>query len=446
MTGLADLRPIAEALAARGGRAWVVGGFVRDRLLGRAPGDLDVEVLGLDAAALEAVLAGFGRVRSFGRAFAVWQVDGLAAQFSLPRRDSLESPPEPALSFAEAARRRDLTVNAIGLDPLTGELADPLGGRADLASGTLRAADPARFADDPLRGLRVAQLAARLGFRPDAELLGLCRGLDLAGQPGDRLKGELDKLLLDAPRPGVGMELLRETGLLRFFPELAALVGVPQDPVWHPEGDVWVHNNLALDAAAALRAGDADDPALMYAVLCHDLGKPATTREEDGRLRSRGHDVAGVVRTRQLLGRLRASNELVARVEALVRHHLAPELLHAQGAKVGAYRRLVRQLDAAGVSPQLLERVARADHLGRTTSDARAGRFPAGDHFLALLGDLELAGPRPPDAVRGAHLLALGVERGPGLGRLLARCRAVQDETGWTDPEAILARVLGGES
>ena len=438
MDALEPLLPIARAIRARGGRAVVVGGFPRDTLLGRASKDLDVEVFGLGADVLREALSGFGEVLTFGRAFEVMRVRGVDVDFTLPRL-----PAGAPGDFAAAARGRDLTINAIGFDPLSGEWLDPLGGRRDLEARVLRAADPTRFAEDPLRGLRVMQLAARFDLTPDAELLALCAGLDLSELPGERVRVEIDKLLLEAPRPSVGLALLRETGMLRFFPELAALVGVPQDPAWHPEGDVWTHTLLCLDVAAEMRRGDADDAAFVYGVLCHDFGKPEATRAAGGRIRALDHARAGVEKTRSFLERLRAPHVRGRRVEALVAHHLAPAQLPEQGATPRAYRRLARTLAASDVTPRLLERVARADHWGRTTPDARARRFPAGDAFLAAVADLALADAGPRDAVQGRHLLARGHEPGPELGRVLSRCREIQDETGWTDADAILDRALG---
>jgi tRNA nucleotidyltransferase (CCA-adding enzyme) len=441
---------VAHAVAEAGGRALVVGGWVRDRLLGEPGGDRDVELYGLDARAAEALLARFGRVRRVGRAFPVLRVSGIDADWSLPRRDSasrreLESA-DPTLAFAEAARRRDLRVNSMAWDPLSAELLDPFGGRVDLETRRLRATDPVHFGEDPLRALRVATLRARFGLEPDAELLCLCAGLDLDGLPGERVGAELGKLLA-CPRPSTGFAFLRAAGLLRFLPELEELVAVPQDPEWHPEGPVFDHTLLALDAAAGLRDGDPfRDEALLWGTLCHDLGKPAATvRGADGRVRSPRHEVVGAELALAWLGRLRASQALAAAVTALVRHHLAPAQLAGQGAGPGAYRRLARRLAPAGVSLSLLERVARADHLGRTTADARAGRFPAGDAFLARAGALALEEQSEPPAVLGRHVLARGVVPGPEVGRILARCRAVQDETGWRDPDRILARVLGAE-
>ena len=444
---------VARAVRDAGGRALVVGGWVRDHLLGTGSKDVDIEVSGLDVERLESVLADFGNVHAVGRAFGVFRVGGIDVDFSLPRRDSKRGPghrgfdvtPDPSLDFAQAARRRDLTVNSIGIDPLTGEVLDPHGGRRDLERRVLRATDPERFPEDPLRGLRVAQLAARLEMAPDEELVALCRALDLGELSGERVFDELAKLLLRAARPSIGFRFLEDTGQLRFFPELDALRGVPQDPEWHPEGDVWVHTLMVLDVAASLRGGVGDeDFALMLGALCHDLGKPATTERVDGRIRSYRHDVAGVAPTRALLGRMRAPGALVDRVAALVEHHLAPALFVKNAATAKGYRRLARKLERAGVGIELLVRVARADHLGRTTADARSGRFDAGDAFLAAARAHSVEHAAPRDAVLGRHLVARGMEPGPGFGPILERCREIQDETGWTDPERILDRALAG--
>ena len=508
---------VARAVRDAGGRALVVGGWVRDHLLAVRSKDVDIEVHDLDADRLESLLADFGSVHAVGRAFGVFRVGGIDVDFSLPRRDSKRGPghrgfdvtPDPSLGFAEAARRRDLTVNSIGLDPLTGEVLDPHGGRRDLERRVLRATDPERFPEDPLRGLRVAQLAARLEMEPDEELVALCRTLDLGELSGERVFDELAKLLLRATRPSIGLRFLEDTGQLRFFPELDALRGVPQDPEWHPEGDVWVHTLMVLDAAASLRGGgagpgergpdpstrlpaavappgagargedgtappardsvrsldegergehgaippvedvtrsrdDGGDLALMLGALCHDLGKPATTERVDGRIRSYRHDVAGVAPTRALLGRTRAPGALVDRVAALVEHHLAPALYVRNAATAKGYRRLARKLERAGVSVELLVRVARADHLGRTTADALAGRFEAGDAFLAAARAHSVEHAAPRDAVLGRHLVARGMAPGPGFAPILERCREIQDETGWMDPERILDRALAG--
>jgi len=446
---------IAAAVRDAGGRALLVGGYVRDFLLGIRSKDVDIEVFGLTLDALERVLARFGEVTHAGRAFGVLRIKSVDADFSLPRTDSkvaaghtgFDVTYDPEMSFEDAARRRDVTINSIGYDVLDDTLVDPLGGRKDLRAKVLRATDPRHFAEDPLRGLRVAQFAARFEMTADDELKRLCRNLDFSELSVERILAELDKILLKPERPSVAFEFLRETSLLRFFPEIAVMIDVPQDPRWHPEGDVFVHTMMVIDEAARLRRDDDDDRALMYGALCHDLGKPLTTESFDERIRSHDHDTEGSVVTERFLRRLRAPTTLIRRVVALVKHHLAPGLYYRGNAKPKAYRRLARELEAAGASMELLLRVATADHLGRTTEDALARRFPAGDHFRRQMEALAIEDEAPEDVVMGRHLIARGLKPGKSFGDMLERCREIQDETGWDDPDQILDYVLKqGES
>lgn len=452
------LTPLLNAVRDAGGRAVVVGGFVRDALIGRASQDLDVEIYGLSSQQTEAVLAQFGNVMHVGRAFGVMRVKGYDVDFSLPHRSGLlpdaepdvtPSPPAAAgdsdVDFATACRRRDLSINSIGWDPIDDRWLDPLGGQADLERGLLRACDAATFGEDPLRGLRVARFIGSLGFEPDAELRSLCAQLDLDSVAPERVYDELRKLLLESEAPSRGLSFLRETGLVRFFPELAAMIDLPQDPAWHPEGCVFTHTLMVVDEAAALRAGNEDDDlALMLGALCHDFGKPTTTtRAEDGRVRSLGHDRAGLVPCESFLERLRAPARLRRRVAALVAHHLAPAVLDQLGATAKAYRKLARRLATDDVTMELLARVARADHLGRTTADALAGDCGPIDRFLNRTRELEIIVAGPEDVVQGRHVLARGISPGPEVGRVLARCREVQDAQGLRSSQAILNRVLG---
>jgi tRNA nucleotidyltransferase (CCA-adding enzyme) len=222
---------IARDVRAAGGRALIVGGWVRDRLLGLDCKDIDLEVFGLGAAALKPLLARFGSVNTVGERFTVYKVADL--DVSLPRRESkvgrghkaFAVTGDPALSIEEAARRRDFTINAISWDPLTGEYLDPFDGRADLARGVLKAVDPRTFADDSLRVLRAIQFAARFEFAIDAGTKALCRRIDVDDLPAERIWGEIEKLLLKARRPSIGFALALELGVIaKLFPELLALV------------------------------------------------------------------------------------------------------------------------------------------------------------------------------------------------------------------------------
>jgi tRNA nucleotidyltransferase (CCA-adding enzyme) len=435
------LQRLLGALREAGGKPYLVGGAVRDALVGRPFEDWDVEVFGLPPERLEPVLAGVARVDAVGQAFSVYKLSGLAGvagavDVSLPRRDSKTGPGhrgiqvsgDPSLPVVEAARRRDFTINAILLEPETGELVDPWGGQADLAARRLRAVDPATFGDDPLRALRGVQFAARFELAVDAATARLCAAMPLAELPAERLFGEIEKLLLKARRPSLGLSLMKAWGMLpAVAPELVPLATTPQDPEWHPEGDVWTHTLQVVDEASGLLAGlEADRPrqlAVMLGALCHDLGKPATTRFEDGRTRSRGHEEAGLAPTESLLERwnvhTRLGYDLRAQVLALVAQHLKPGQLYDERERVsdGAIRRLARKCEA-----DLLYRVARADCLGR-----RPGRFEpvAMEWFRERVQALDVAVRPPEPLLRGRDLLALGMAPGPQLGQVL---RAVYEK------------------
>ena len=255
MTPLEHAGAIASAVRDAGGRALIVGGWVRDRLMGRDSKDIDLEVYGMPAERLKPLLEGFGRVETVGESFQVYKLDDL--DVSLPRRESkagrghraFDVTGDPTMGIEEAARRRDFTVNAISWDPLTDDYLDPCGGREDLERRLLRVVDPETFADDSLRVLRAIQFAARLEFALDEGTRALCREIPLDDLPAERIWGEVEKLLC-ARRPSTGFVLAMDLGVIgRLWPELRALAGCPQEPEWHPEGDVWVHTLQVIDQA-----------------------------------------------------------------------------------------------------------------------------------------------------------------------------------------------------
>jgi len=421
--------PLAEAIAreaaARGGRALIVGGWVRDRLLGRASKDIDVEVFGLAPDRLREMLTRFGPVNAVGESFTVYKVGGI--DISLPRRDSKTGPGhrgftvdgDPSMSVAEAARRRDFTINAIALDPLTGEYNDPFDGRRDLEARILRAVDPRTFADDSLRVLRAVQFAARFECELEPGTRTLCERIPLDDLPAERIWGEIEKLLLQARRPSIGLRLALDLGVIhRLFPEIEALVGCPQEPEWHPEGDVWVHTLMVADEARS-RIDDLEHPrqvTVMLGALCHDLGKPPTTAVIDGRIRSMDHEQAGVTPTVRLLDRLNvhsiAGFDVRGQVLGIVAHHLKPLSFFKAVPRAGdgAFRRLALKVDL-----ELLARVAQSDCLGRDGSFDCAGI----QWFLERARALGVEHEAPAPLLMGRHLLALGVQPGPQLGAIL---------------------------
>jgi tRNA nucleotidyltransferase (CCA-adding enzyme) len=433
-------RAVAGAVRAAGGRALVVGGWVRDQILHRAAApepssamppaavgakDIDLEVFGVPADQLRPLLESFGRVEMVGESFQVYKVGGL--DVALPRRESkagrghrgFEVAGDPTMTFVEAARRRDFTVNAIGWDPLTDEYLDPYDGRGDIGRRLLRMVDPVTFGDDSLRVLRAVQFAARLDFALDEATADLCRRIPLDDLPAERVWGEFEKLLL-APRPSVGLALAMALDVVRrLFPELHALEGCPQEPEWHPEGDVWVHTLQVVDRARA-RVDDLDRPkrlAVMLGAVCHDFGKPATTAHIDGRIRSLDHEEQGVAPTLAFLDRLNIHSidgyDVRQQIAGLVAQHLKPGAWHKVRAEVGdgAFRRLAHKVDL-----ELLARVAKADCLGR-----EPGQFDcsAMDWFLDRARALGVEHRPPAPILQGRHVLALGIAPGPRVGEIL---------------------------
>ena len=417
---------IARAVRARGGRALVVGGWVRDRLLGIESTEIDVEVFGIRSELLPAVLQPFGKVEPIGKSFPVYKIANI--DVGLPRRESKSGSGhkgfivegDPSMTIEEAARRRDFTVNAISWDPLTDEYFDPSNGRADLEHKILRAVDPNTFGDDSLRVLRAVQFAARFEMTIDAGTKALCQSIRLDDLPPERVWGEIEKLLLRAERPSIGFALSLELGVVdQLFPELKALVGCQQEPEWHPEGDVWVHTLQVIDQARQ-RIADldhADQLIVMLGAVTHDFGKPATTAFLDGRIRSMNHEEEGVAPATAFLDRLNIHSidgkDVRAQVLGLVAHHLKPGMLYKVREELtdGAFRRLSQKANL-----ELLARVAKSDCLGRAP-----GHFDcsAMDWFLERARELGVDRSPPKPLVLGRHLLELGMKPGPEMGVVL---------------------------
>ncbi|MFM8333941.1 MAG: CCA tRNA nucleotidyltransferase [Opitutaceae bacterium] len=450
-----DLRAMLEAVR-RHGRPRIVGGGVRDWLLGLVPKDLDVEVGGIDFETLHRDLEPFGATDIVGRSFGVIKVRSRATgeeyDFSLPRRESKTGAghrgfavaPDPGLDDADAAARRDFTINAIAVDPFTGTLIDPHGGQADLRARVLRHTSAA-FAEDPLRVLRGFQLAARFDLTLAPETAALCRGIagSFAELPLERVWGEWEKWAVKAMRPSRGLQVLEETGWLAHFPEIAALRGTPQDPEWHPEGDVFTHTGHCLDALAASAAWREADvlrrERLMFAVLAHDFGKPTTTvlAEKKGRQRwvSPGHEPAGGEPAMRFLRRIGAPLRLDAPVRTLVVNHLA----HFSGQEepsATAVRRLARRLEPATIEELAI--VMRADADGRpplSTPDVHA-RI---DTLVAKARALELERLAPRPVLLGRHLIKLGLKPGPAMKGILDAAFEAQLDGAFADEDGALA-------
>jgi tRNA nucleotidyltransferase (CCA-adding enzyme) len=449
---LDQARDIARAVREAGGRALIVGGWVRDRLLGHPSKDIDLEIFGLAVDRVRALLESRGRVEAVGESFQVFKAGDI--DVALPRRESKSGrghrgfavSGDPAMTPEDAARRRDFTVNAIAWDPLgpDDELVDPFGGRRDLAARLLRMVDPATFGDDSLRVLRAVQFAARFDMTLDADTRAICLRVPLDDLPAERIWGEFEKLL-GAPRPSHGLQLAHDLAIVeRLFPELHALIGCVQEPEWHPEGDVWVHTLQVVDQARR-RVDDLERPqrlAVMLGAVCHDFGKPATTAFIDGRIRSIDHEEQGVAPAAVFLDRLQVQTmdgyDVRRQVLGMVAQHLKPGMWFKTRDEVGdgAFRRLAQKVDL-----ELLARLAKADCLGR-----EPGRFncQAMDWFLERARALGVEHRAPGPILLGRHLIAMGVKPGPQMGEILQAVyeRQLDGEIATLDEAIAVARAL----
>jgi len=428
----ANILELAMTIRQQGGRALLVGGCVRDQLMGTQPKDWDVEVYGIEPTQLRHLLDQYGEVNVVGEAFTVYKV-GPHLDVSLPRRERKSGrghrafviEGDPAMTIVEATARRDLTINAILQDPLTGDIIDPFDGRKDLNAKLLRAVSQETFGEDSLRVLRAVQFAARFEFTIEPRTVKLCQSIDLSDLPAERIWGEMEKLLCRAQRPSIGFRWLRDLGAInQLFPELKSLIDVPQEAEWHPEGDVWTHTLLTVDRAREM-LDDLDYPrriTVMLAALCHDFGKPATTAFIDGRIRSREHEEGGVQPAITFLDRLNIYTldgyDVRAQVVALVRDHLKPGEFYKKRAEVGdgAFRRLARKCEL-----DLLYRVAKADSLGRNTENLPREKWftaEAQEWFIQRARELEVTTAAPAPILLGRHLLEFGLEPGPRIGEI----------------------------
>lgn len=447
---------IIQKIHDTGGTAVLVGGAVRDLFLSKTTKDFDIEVYGLEPKQLEELLASFGPVQQIGKAFGVYLLPGINVDWSLPRTDSSGRKPlveiNPALDFRLAFKRRDLTINAMGINLKTGELLDYFNGRQDLQDQILRYVDRDLFGQDPLRFYRVMQFAGRLEMCPDQNLNDLCSTIDLTSVSKERVESEFNKLFLKASSPALGLAWLQQIGRLKeILPELFATIGVLQNPVWHPEGDVFEHTQQVLDCAAR-QAYDSDQEKLviMLASLCHDLGKAQTTKLVDGVWRSFGHAQAGVKLASSLLGRITSNQDLIKTVCKLVRYHMEPlQIMRtselAPKDHLASYKKLAFNLYPQTI--QLLVKLALADRTGR-----KPGRvsLPA---MLDLSQDEELSnfanlaklagvwdGIEQP-ILAGQDLLDV-CKPGPALGKLLAQAYQIQLEEGVLDKQILKNKIL----
>ena len=421
---LALSRRIAEAVAAAGGRVYYVGGFVRDGLMGLECKDIDLEVYGVEPRRLRTLLGELGEVYDRGASFGVLGLRHSDLDVAMPRTESrtgarhtdFDVTVDPFLSPREACRRRDFTINAMLRDVLTGEVLDFYGGREDLNWRVVRCVCPETFVEDALRAFRACQFAARLEAEIDGETRDLCASMDVTTLSVERILGETEKALLKAARPSVYFRELRAMDHLKeYFPELEATIGVLQNPKFHPEGDVFEHTMLVIDAAARLR-GRAEEPLnFMLSALLHDLGKCVATQvQEDGRITAYGHEVLGLELVERQLRRITNCERTLRYVRNQAELHMRPNMLYGAQSR----KKKTRQLFDMSLCPNDLILLSRADASGKLDEPYRE------ENEVWLRERLEDYHSRlKQPVVTGQDLIDAGLRPGPDFAALLQRAR-----------------------
>lgn len=419
---------IVRELRSHGNQGYLVGGCVRDRLLGIAPKDYDVST----DARPEQVLALFPGAQTVGAHFGVVLVTrGDAAQVEVAtfrtegaysdgrRPDTVRFETDPALD----AQRRDFTINGLMEDPLSGEVLDYVGGRRDLECGIIRAiGDPdARFEEDHLRMLRAVRFAARLNFSIEPGTLTAIQrsAYSISKISAERVREELLRILTQG-QARRGVELLDECGLLvEVLPEVKAFQGVPQPPEFHPEGDVWQHVLLMLQELHQ------PSPTLALGVLLHDVGKPPTLRFAD-RIRFDGHAEIGAEMARRRLSQLRFSAEDTELVTSLVANHM--KFKDVQQMRLSTLKRFLRL-------PHFDEHL----ELHRLDCLASNGYTDSYEFVRQKLSEFDTAELRPPRLLSGRDLIQAGYAPGPDFGPALNAVETAQLEGEIDTPAEALA-------
>lgn len=428
-------------------RAYLAGGCVRDALLDYSPKDFDVEVYGVTYEQLVSALSKWGKTDLVGRSFGVVKLylrDGAQYDFSLARKDSKTAPGHkgfavefaPELTLQEATARRDFTINSLLFDPRTNQVIDLHRGQRDLEERILRHTSAA-FVEDPLRVLRGFQFAARFELRAAPETIELCRSIKhtIGELAKERVWHEWCKWSVKSAKPSIGLQFLRDCEWLEHYPEIRSLIGMPQDPRWHPEGDVFVHTCHCLDAMARLpewqQADENSKIVLMFALLTHDFGKATTTIVAEDGITSAGHESASAPLAETFLERIAAPLYLRERIAPLIVNHM----FHTETVTDRSVRRLARRL--APESVESLAILMTADSMGRPPRPPKVPTIV--ESLRAKAAELDVQAHAPKPILQGRHLIESGMRPGPDFAPILDAAFEAQLDGAFNDVDGARA-------
>lgn len=435
----------AKAVESAGGKAFLVGGSVRDEVMGLSPKDYDIEVFGIEPEDLRRLAESFGKVNEVGTTFGILKIriDNIDVDISLPRRESKTGVghrdfavnADPNMSVKEAVQRRDFTFNSLAKNILSGEIYDFVGGIDDIEHRIIRVTNEKRFKDDPLRVLRGIQFAGRFGFKVDDKTVGIMREMlgELKFLPKERLKEEWIKLFLRSKKPSLGLQTAMELGIFyEMHSEIVKLSGISQG---QQENDVWAHTLVIVDEAAKIieqeQLKGEEALVVMLASFCHDFEKSITPQESESKIKSPWHKEVGAVLTIKFLSEIGIEAKLQDQIAKLIAERLKLSQLYAQevqhGEKVtnGTIKRLASRISPATIKQLIC--VAKADYFGHESfvdsneseKSFTPSDYPAGKWLLERATELGIYETRPKPVLLGKDLIALGFKPGPLFGEII---------------------------
>lgn len=419
------LQEIVNLLHEAGGRCYLVGGCVRDAILNRQSHNIDLEVFNLTSQHIINVLSQKFNVDFVGKSYGILKIHGADIDIGVPRKERqigeshrdfiIEE--DPFLPIEEAISRRDFTINAIYYDFLAHNLIDPFGGIKDLNNKTLRHISD-RFCEDPLRVLRGMQFCGRFNLTASNDTIELCKSLSPKHISAERIYHEFEKLLLQSDTPSYGLRFLKETNWTQYFPEIHNLIGVHQDPIRHPEGDVFNHVCCVLDVFAKNRPVAVNDQLIVgFSLLCHDFGKAMVTFQDETGIHSYGHEMAGVLIAQKFLEKLLVPKDILQQVLMFVRYHTEPRLLFHHKGDDSDFRKLsfqVRRMD-------LLTLISYCDSYKRVENYEEIRQW-----MVDTITRLNIESAPPKAIIQGRDLLQLGMEPSKAFSEILLKIYKAQ--------------------
>lgn len=448
------LQEIVKTLCkAHSGKCYLVGGALIDSIYHRPIKDWDIEVFHHSYENLLNILERFGDCDLIGKKFGIikFKKKDLDIEFSIPRKENNLGPGHkdfdiqliPNLSLAEAAQRRDFTINAIYMDLETKELHDPYGGLRDLKKSQLNTVSNESFIEDPLRIFRGMQLLSRKVRVSTQETRLLCTQMieECKQLSPASIYGEWVKMLMLGDRPDRGLKFLDHTRIIELYPELTVLKGTIQSKEHHPEGDVWTHTQMVTREAAKIRNQVPEEwrLAFMFAAVLHDIGKPATTRtKENGKITSYGHDNVGVPIAERFMRRITNSEDLIDKVKRIVLDHLQPRLYLKSKTKPKTWRKAQNRCPL-----NIIALFTIADCNGR---DGDHNKKQGQEEFYQIMEKWkELGSPigKIPQKLLGRHLIAAGHKPGKDFSIYLDNAYKYQINTGCVEPEELIKHIKG---